>query len=115
MNLVDGNTSTSVGWRHYWKETFVRGCVGESVNQCVRMWVNTALTTNTSITCEWTLADGEGSTLLAHQDTYHFHSHIGIFIPQIQQNYLRKEIECSHFLHYNRFFPFEPITKIMKQ
>ena len=74
MNLVDGNTS--LGWRHYWKDTFVRGCVGKSVNECVRMWVNTALTTNTSITCEWTLADGEGTTLLAHQDTYHFHSHI---------------------------------------
>ncbi|XP_075239393.1 uncharacterized protein LOC142334949 [Convolutriloba macropyga] len=31
------------------------------------MWVNTALTTNTSITCEWTLADGEGTSFMADQ------------------------------------------------
>ena len=70
MFSADGNIS--LGWRHYWKETFVRGCVGENGRECVQFLVNTALTTNTSITCEWTLADDEGTIFMADQDSHHF-------------------------------------------
>ncbi|XP_075250734.1 uncharacterized protein LOC142342940 [Convolutriloba macropyga] len=57
----------SIGWRHYSKVDFVRGCVGESARDCVQLWVDTTKTSNVSITCQWTLADGEETSFLAEQ------------------------------------------------
>ena len=58
----------SFGWRHYSKVDFVRGCVGESARDCVQLWVDTTKTSNVSITCQWTLADGEDTSFLAEQE-----------------------------------------------
>ena len=61
------NNIESIGWRHYSKVDFVRGCVGESARDCVQLWVDTTKTSNVSITCQWTLADGEDTSFLAEQ------------------------------------------------
>ena len=63
------NNIESIGWRHYSKVDFVRGCVGESARDCVQLWVDTTKTSNVSITCQWTLADGEDTSFLAEQES----------------------------------------------
>ena len=72
MIAFSGVTDFSFGWRHYSKRSFVRGCVEEDARECVRIWVRTELTTNVSVTCEWSLADGEGTAFLANQERVHF-------------------------------------------
>ena len=63
------NNIESIGWRHYSKVDFVRGCVGESARDCVQLWVDTTKTSNVSITCQWKLADGEETSFLAEQES----------------------------------------------
>ncbi|XP_075264007.1 uncharacterized protein LOC142355856 [Convolutriloba macropyga] len=66
---VDGNIS--LGWRHYSKVTYPRGCVGKVARDCVQFWVKTALTSDVSITCAWILSDGEETVFLAQQEPAH--------------------------------------------
>ncbi|XP_075258494.1 uncharacterized protein LOC142350529 [Convolutriloba macropyga] len=81
LSTVDG--ISSFGWRHYSKVNYPRGCVGKSAPDCVRLWVNITLTSDVSITCEWTLADTEEGTeflLFTVSNAEHFNQQ-GVAIP----------------------------------
>ncbi|XP_075255812.1 uncharacterized protein LOC142348373 isoform X2 [Convolutriloba macropyga] len=62
MSTVNGTESAAVGWRHYSKFDYVRGCGDQNVSECVQLWVERDKTSNTSITCKWTLPDHDHHT-----------------------------------------------------
>ena len=66
--LFTVNGTKSLGWRHYSKFDYVRGCGDKNVSECVQLWVERDKTSNTSITCKWTLPDQDDhTTFMAEQ------------------------------------------------
>ena len=79
--LFSASEIESTGWCHYSKVDFVRGCVGESARDCLELWVDTAKTSNVSITCQWTLADGVNTSFLAEQGSK-------VHLPKVYAHFL---------------------------